>query len=74
MTQAESDFVEEYTRSLLVGWADRSVRGLALALDFDADMNGLYIKCALDKGWLTKSTPPRVSAKGFTAAASFLKR
>lgn len=72
MTQAESDFVEEYTRSLLVGWADRSVQGLAL--EFDADTGSPYVKCALDKGWLTKSTPPRVSAKGFTAAASFLKR
>jgi hypothetical protein len=72
MTQAESDFVEEYTRSLLVGWADRCVRDLAI--DFDADTNSPYVKCALDKGWLTKAKPPRVSAKGFTAAASFLKR
>lgn len=72
MTQAESDFVEEYTRNLLVGWADHCVRGLAL--DFDADMSSPYVKCALDKGWLTKVKPLRVSAKGFTAAASFLKR
>ena len=70
MTQAESDFVEEYARSLLVTWADRCVRGSALDLDADSP----YVKCALDKGWLTKSNPPRVSAKGFTAAASFLKR
>lgn len=72
MTQAESDFIEEYTRSLLVGWADRCVRGLAL--DFNEDAEGPYVQCALDKGWLTKAKPPRVSAKGFTAAASFLKR
>lgn len=70
MTQAESDFVEEYARSLLVGWADECVRGLVLALD----EGNPYVKCALDKGWLTKAKPPRVSAKGFTAAASFLKR
>jgi hypothetical protein len=70
VTQAESDFVEEYARSLLVGWADECVRGLVLALDEGSP----YVKCALDKGWLTKAKPPRVSAKGFTAAASFLKR
>jgi hypothetical protein len=72
MTQAELEFVEEHTRSLLVGWADRCVRGLVL--EFDTDTDNPYVKCALDKGWLTKSKPPRVSAKGFTAAASFLKR
>jgi hypothetical protein len=70
MTQAELDFVEEHTRSLLPTWGDRCIRGEALDIQSDTDP---YSRCAHDKGWVTKDGK-RLTAKGFAAAASFLRR
>lgn len=73
-TGAESDFIEEKARELLVGWADHQIR--FKALDSNAPMVvEPYLSAAVDKGWVSvKGDVPKVLAKGFAAAASYLRR
>jgi len=73
MTKAEQDFINEYTRRLLVGWANVCIQRGDLPEQFN-DSEGIYVQHALDKGWLTKTTPRRLTAKGFSTAASYLRR
>lgn len=72
-SKAESAFIDQYTRSLTVGWADHMVRlpegDLPLKLECP-----VYVEYALSKGWLTKRTPHKLTAKGFQVATSFLKK
>lgn len=71
MTKAEEDFMDEYVRSMLPAWGDASMRlGDMDSLPIDA----LYIERALANGWITTKLPRRLTAKGFSAAASFLRR
>mgnify|MGYP007094902027 CR=1 FL=1 len=68
----ELDFIKEYTRSLLVPWAAACVQHGQLPTT--ALSQGVYLECALENGWLTKSEPRRLTAKGFKAASAFLRR
>jgi hypothetical protein len=68
MTSAEEDFLAELTRSQMVQWAALQLEGQP----FTPSAQGLTV--AREKGWLSKSDPPRVLAKGFSAATAFLKR
>lgn len=75
----EQEYIVEQTRAHLVGWADWCVRGGELhdVLAEDAIPTGWvepYRSTAVEKGWLTKSEPRRLTAKGFKAAAAFLRR
>lgn len=72
-TQAETDFIDQYTRRLTVLWADQCVRHGDLGANF-REAGEAYVEYALGKGWLTKSEPPRVTAKGFNTAKAFLRR
>lgn len=72
MTEAEKDFMDEYARSLLVRWADRSLR--TGSVGDVAEEDEPYFSYAIDKGWIGKAAPRKVTAKGFSTAASFLRR
>ena len=73
MTKAEQDFIDQYTRSLLVKWANVSIQEGHLPEQFDRASN-VYVEHALERGWLTKATPRRLTAKGYAVAAAFLRR
>lgn len=67
---AETDFIDEMTRTMLVKWADQLVREGAIS----PEPSGVYGEHALGKGWLGAKTPRRLTAKGWSTAASFLRR
>lgn len=72
-SKAEESFIDQYTRSLTVEWADHMARypdGMPLW----ERVAPVYFDHALAKGWITKREPHRLTAKGFQVAASFLKR
>ncbi len=71
----EIDFITEYTRSQLVRWADGCIRdGCIPTVLLDGTYTHVYLDCARKKGWVTKADPPKLTSKGFKAAASFLRR
>lgn len=72
-TKAEEAFIDQNTRKLTVEWAEECIENDHLGTDFD-EPSDPYVEYALEKGWLTKSTPRRLSSKGFSTAARFLKR
>lgn len=76
MTGSESDFVEEKARELLVGWADHQIRFGNLSRPPQALMMvDPYLSAAVGKGWVSaKGDSPKVLAKGFAAAAAYLRR
>jgi hypothetical protein len=70
---AQDDFIEEKARNLLVDWADHQVRHGTL--DGAPMFVDPYVTTAVGKGWLSvKGTGPKVLAKGFAAAAAYLRR
>jgi|APGre2960657423_1045063.scaffolds.fasta_scaffold168205_2 hypothetical protein len=74
MTEAEKDFIEERARELLVGWADYQVRFGAL-VPATPMLIEPYKAAAAEKGWISlKGDTPKVLAKGFSAAAAYLRR
>lgn len=72
-TKSEEAFIDQYTRSLTVGWATHMVQCPEGAVPLKS-VALAYQSHALAKGWLTKREPRRLTAKGFQVAASFLKR
>lgn len=70
-SKGETNFIDQYTRSLTVGWADQCVRGGAIREISDGTP---YTAHARSKGWITKKEPLRLTAAGFQTAAAFLKR
>ncbi len=86
VTGSQEDFVEEKARALLVGWADHQVRFGSLG-GRESDEPGddtlktapmlvePYLSAAVGKGWVSvKGGSPKVLAKGFAAAAAYLRR
>lgn len=76
-TKAEEAFIDQYTRKMMVSWAKQSIAFGSVNDPTPADIKGgmmVYFDFALAKGWLTKRTPHRLTAKGFSVATSFLKR
>jgi len=74
VTGSQEDFVEERARELLVGWADHQVRFGSLSVPPDT-MVEPYLSAAVGKGWLSiKGDHAKVLAKGFAAAAAYLRR
>jgi hypothetical protein len=74
VTGSQEDFVEEKARELLVGWADHQVRLGSLSLTTPMLVEP-YLSAAVGKGWLSvKGGTPKVLAKGFAAAAAYLRR
>lgn len=78
MTKGEQDFINEYTRQLLVGWAHQTLTSPENPLYLtDPTVSGsptsIYATHALNKGWITKDGN-RVTATGFGVAAAYLRR
>ena len=77
MTKAEENFIDQYARKLLVEWARQT-----LAFDQINEPERLdirqgtmtYFDHAIEKGWVSKREPRKVTAKGFGVAVAFLKR
>lgn len=81
LNQSEKDFVEQFARVLLVQWCGQTLVAESIVDYCDAGgyhvsgkLGDLCMAHALDKGWVGKSTPRKVLAKGFATAAAFLKR
>jgi hypothetical protein len=72
-TKGELAFIDQYTRKLLVDWANVCIQRGDLPDSFETSSN-VYVEHALEKGWLTKRTPRALTAKGWSTAAAFLKR
>jgi hypothetical protein len=77
--KAKQDFIDQYTRKLLVDWAHHEAAAGAL-VELEACSPKqcaygyrVYVAHAVGRGWLVKDGS-RVSAKGFAVAASFLRR
>ena len=74
-SENESKFINEYTRSLLVRWADVCAQaGCLPPEDFREDSSNIYVQHAFKRGWITKREPRRLTENGWGAAAAFLKR
>lgn len=70
---AQEDFIEEKTRELLVSWAEHQVR--LGSLNQAVLLVEPYLSAAVRKGWVSvKGDAPKVLAKGFSAAAAYLRR
>lgn len=79
-TAGEEDFITEYTRSLLVPWANLCIKQGYIVAEGDIHSGvGIephlpYLERAREKGWVGKKNPPCLTSSGFKAAASFLRR
>ena len=73
MTDAEQEFVNQLTRSLMVEWAEYQIE-TGRSPKEHASFKEPYVTHARSKGWLSKKEPPMLLASGFGVAASFLKR
>jgi hypothetical protein len=75
-SKAEEAFIDQYTRKMMVEWAKQSIAhgGLNEPTTPGKGWMMVYFDHARAKGWLTKRTPHRPTAKGFGVAVSFLKR
>lgn len=74
LSAAESKFMNEFTRTMLVEWCDQCIRKGEIT---DQQIHGersLYLAYAQGKSWVSKKAPFKVLSGGFTAAAGFLKR
>ena len=82
MTKAEEDFIEQFARTLLVQWCAQTLSSSGGIHDFQdgggytvpATTAKLCMDLAQEKGWVGKSEPKKVLAKGFSTAAAFLRR
>ena len=82
MSKAEEDFIEQFARVLLVQWCAQTLSTTG-AITNSQDAGGynvppatakLCMDFASEKGWVGKSEPKKVLAKGFSTAAAFLRR
>ena len=71
-TQAETSFIDQMTRKLLVELADKTLR--EGTPDGFGGLPDPYLEHALSKGWVSKRNPNQITGKGFGVAAAFLKR
>lgn len=71
-TKAENDFIDQYTRKVLVKLADLQVRDLGWTGFIDSKLE-VYVEYGREKGWLSKKEN-KLTSRGFAVATSFLKR
>jgi hypothetical protein len=83
MAKAEDDFIEQFARVLLVQWCVQTLSTSTVGISNPRDAGGydvsqamakLCMDLASEKGWVGKSEPKKVLAKGFSTAAAFLRR
>jgi hypothetical protein len=73
-SKGELEFIDQYARSLTVAWATQCISGPGEIPDTPGVRDTPYFRHAVEKGWITKKEPRRLTAKGFQTAASYLKR
>jgi hypothetical protein len=80
-SKAEEDFVEQFARVLLLSWCCQTLADGCVADIQDAGgyrvperVAKLCFEHAQEAGWVGKSSPKKVLAKGFSTAAAFLRR
>ena len=76
-SKGELAFIDQMTRKLLVEWGDCQIQTGSLTfpeVKGEDLRSNPYVEHALAKAFLTKREPLRLTAKGWAAAASFLKR
>lgn len=74
-SKGEESFIHEYTRNLLIQWADHCIRfgSLPARTDSASDKAAqVYLDHAISKGWVTKDGTKLTSA-GFASAAARCK-
>lgn len=79
--KAERDFLTEYTRVHLMEWCCQTI-SQGRIMDVRAAAETVAQKTTADfclilareKSWVSQSDPPKVLARGFAVAESFLKR
>lgn len=69
MSKAEQDFVNEYTRRLLVQWCAYYLEHGEIPVVGD----NVFVDHAQNKGWISKKGD-KILAAGFKTAASYLRR
>lgn len=77
-TKGEFNFINEFTRTLLVKWCDYQLRyGEMPKCDISgyapSKTSALYVEFAQSKGWVSKDGT-KVLSNGFKVAAAFLRR
>lgn len=72
-TKGELNFIDQYTRKLLVEWGDSCLKHGEI-LQLQKTPQQVYLDHALTKGWVSKKTPHKLTAKGWGTAAAFLRR
>lgn len=72
-TKGEMNFVDQFTRRLMVDWANTCIQSGELPLRW-FETNHPYSDHALEKGWVGKREPRKLTSKGWATAAAFLKR
>jgi len=81
LSKTETDFIEQYARVHLVEWCCQTIEHGSIvevgAVGETKAQKNIASKCldfAIEKGWVGKSDPKKVLAKGFSTGAAFLKR
>jgi hypothetical protein len=73
--KAQEEFLTEYARSVLVSWcAHEALPDTAVIGGGVDNAHPVLLAMALEKGWVTKREPHRITAKGYSVAAAFLRR
>lgn len=76
-TKAEVEFINQYTRQLMVEWAALCIAKGNLPEEVfapeRAEVNP-YVAWAHQKEWITKRAPRKLTAAGFAVATAFLRR
>lgn len=76
-SRGELNFIDQFTRKLVVDWASVCVGVGELPekqFSEESAATNPYVAHALAKGWITKKFPRKLTASGWDTAAAFLKR
>jgi hypothetical protein len=71
-TKGEQDFLKEYTRTRLVMWCAREMRGKDPFMP-EEDRVSVFADVAEANGWVRKDRAG-VTSKGYSVAAAYLRR
>lgn len=72
-TKGQLEFIDQYTRKLLVKWCDTQLHTGEMPTDNGTGRGVLYLQYATKKKWVS-ADGTRVLAAGWATAARFLKR
>jgi len=72
-TKGQLEFIDQYTRKLLVKWCDHALHMGTVPKDNGSGKGTVYLRYAIKKKWVSADAD-RVLAAGWATAARFLKR